>query len=149
MTCLHEVLCYSSDISYSGAKSSQCGEDWKGSATLQAACPDAIPGTFYKRQILFCPLNSKTDEQSWEAISQDLLICKKYNCLFSKGEINWDLYFPDYKQHAAFLLNSLQNAQMFQCQLCNLLKSLTEQGLIPLHKKKFVGSCSYLQITHR
>lgn len=61
--------------------------------------------------------------QSWEAISQDLLICKKYNCLFSKGKINWDLYFPDYKQHAAFLLNSLQNVQMFQRLLCNLLKS--------------------------
>lgn len=61
--------------------------------------------------------------QSWEAISQDLLICKKYNCLFSKGKINWDLYFPDYKQHAAFLLNSLQNVQMFQYQHRNLLKS--------------------------
>lgn len=44
---------------------------------------------------------------------QHLLICDKHSCLLSEGKaVNWNLYFQDYKQSAAFLLNSLQNVQM-------------------------------------
>lgn len=115
MTSLREAVCYSGDISYSDAKTQSV---WtrveEGSTTLQAARPVAVTGTFYKRQILFCPLNSETTEHGHgrQKYNQHLLIHKEYNCGFSKGKIvNWNLDFPDDKQHTAFLLNSLQNVQ--------------------------------------
>lgn len=116
MTSLHEAVCYSGEISYSDAKMQSA---WRrveeDSTVLQAVCPVTVTGTFYKRQILFCPLNSETTEHGHgsKKYNQHLLIHKKYNCRFFKGKIvNWNLDFPDYKQHTAFLMNSLQNVQM-------------------------------------